>query len=386
MTRTYQVISADGHLEIPPGGWIDRVPERYRDRAPRLIPLADGGEGWLVEGLPLVHNGTNIAGGRKMKILGASYWNEDGSPAPGTGGPLQRLREQDTDGVDAEVLFPPVFIGRFIENISDRAAYLAMVRAYNEFLAEEYCAPAPDRLLATALIPVTGIDDALAELSHAAKLGLKSVCLAHFPNGATTPAPEDDRFWEKALELGMPVTSHVTIGGRDHPLLISAAAGRYELPTTLMRGTVPPPLPMITHLIASGVFDRIPDFRLYIAETNAGWLPEVLYMMDDAYDTFRDWFNNCLKLKPSEYIERHLLFGMVRDPIAIKVRDLLPVSNLMWGSDFPHSVTSYPRSAEYLDTAFEGVPADVRRQILVDTPCSYFHLDPNAPLTPTPER
>lgn len=384
MARKYQVISSDGHLEIPPNGWIDRVPEKHRPRAPRLIDLAEGGQGWLVEGMPLIHNGTNIAGGRKMKVVGASYWNEDGTPAPGTGGPIQRLREQDIDGIDAEVLFPPVFIGRFIENISDREAYLSMVRAYNEFLAEEYCAPAPDRLLATALIPVTGIDDALRELNHASELGLKSVCLAHFPNGATTPSDEDDRFWERALELDMPVTSHVTIGDRNHPMLVSAAAGRYELPTTLMRGTVPPPLPMISHMIASGVFDRIPDLRLYIAETNAGWLPEVLYMMDDSYETFRDWFGNCLKLTPSEYVTRHLLFGIVRDPVALRCRDQLPVENLMWGSDFPHSVTSYPKSPQWLDLIFKDVPADVRRQVLVNTPCSYFRLDPGADLTPTP--
>ncbi|GLY26213.1 amidohydrolase family protein [Micromonospora sp. NBRC 101691] len=385
MSRRYQTISSDGHLEIPVDGWIGRVPEEHRERAPRLIKLADGGEGWLVEGMPLIHNGTNIAGGRMMKIIGASYWEEDGTPAPGTGSPAQRLREQDRDGIDAEVLFPPVFIGRYIENISDRDAYLAMVRAYNDFLAEDYCAVAPDRLLATALIPVTGIEDALAELDRVRGLGLTSVCLSHFPNGTTEPTNEDDRFWERALELDMPVTSHVTIGSRSHPMLVSAAAGRYELPSTLMRGTVPPPLGMITGMIANGVFDRIPDLRLYIAETNAGWLPEVLYMMDDSYDTFREALGYRLKLTPSEYVSRHLLFGIVRDRVAIQCRDLLPVENLMWGSDFPHSVTTYPRSRDWLDHVFADAPAGLREQVLLHTPCRYFRLDPQAELTPTSE-
>lgn len=383
MTRKYRVISCDGHLEIPPDSWVRHVPQKYRERAPRLVSLPEGGQGWLVEGLPMIHNGSNLAAGRRMKIIGASYWEDDGTPAPGTGGPQQRLREQDQDGLDAEVLFPPVFIGRFIENISDPSAYRALVRAYNEFLAEDYCCVAPDRLLATALIPVTGLTDALAELDYAKRLGLPAVCLSHFPNGTLQPTAEDDIFWERALEIEMPVTAHVTIGDRNHPMLVQSAAGRYEMPTTLLRGSVAPVLPMISHMISSGVFDRVPQLRLFIAETNAGWLPEVLYMMDDSYHTFEEHLDRPLKMLPSEYIRQHLYFGIVKDPVAIWSRDLLPVENLMWGSDFPHSATSFPRSQQFLEETFKGLD-ELRHRILVQTPCSYFRLDPNASLTATP--
>jgi len=39
-----------------------------------------------------------------------------------------------------------------------------MIHAYNRWLIEEYCSYAPDRLLAMAVIPDTGIEDALEEL------------------------------------------------------------------------------------------------------------------------------------------------------------------------------------------------------------------------------
>ena len=81
-----------------------------------------GGEGWVVEGSPLVHNGQNLAAGRPLEVHGASYFEEDGSPVPGTGDARQRLAEQDRDGIDAEVLYPPVLMSRFIENIEDREA------------------------------------------------------------------------------------------------------------------------------------------------------------------------------------------------------------------------------------------------------------------------
>jgi predicted TIM-barrel fold metal-dependent hydrolase len=77
-------------------------------------------------------------------------------------------------------------------------------------------------------------------------------------------------------------------------------------------------------------------------------------------------------------------FGIVRDPLALQMRDLLPVEDLMWGSDFPHSVTSYPRTREWLEIIFSDAPAELRRKILVDNPVEFFTLDATATLTETP--
>ena len=80
----------------------------------------------------------------------------------------------------------------------------------------------------------------------------------------------------------------------------------------------------------------------------------------------------------------HFSFGIVRDPLALRMRDLLHLDHIMWGSDFPHSVSSYPESRRWLDEIFGGCPDAVRRQVLVDNPCAFFHLDPARELTPTP--
>jgi predicted TIM-barrel fold metal-dependent hydrolase len=378
------VISADGHLEIPPQPWVSHLPDRFKDRAPRLVNLTGGGEGWIVEGMPMVHNGQNVAAGRPLKVKGGSYWNEDGTPVPGTGDAGQRLREQDADGIDAEVLYPPVFISRFIENISDKDAYLAMVRAYNDFLAEDYCSVAPDRLIGNAVIPATGLDDALAELRRVHALGLRSMALGQFPHGAGSPSEEDDPFWHEAMELGMPITAHGAMGDRNNPLLVASAAGTFDMKMAMMSRTIPAPIQLIAATILSGVFDRIPDLRIYLAETNAGWMPEAFFMMDDSYKLFQHWYGTELKMLPSEYARRHFYFGIVRDPVALKMGDLVPLENLMFGSDFPHSVSSYPKTREWLDMMFVDLSAEVRHRMLVETPCAFFGLDPQAELTPTP--
>jgi predicted TIM-barrel fold metal-dependent hydrolase len=362
------------------------VPEEHLDRAPRLIRLRTGGEGWIVEGSPLIHNGQNVAAGRPLKVKGGSYWEADGTtPVPGTGDARQRLSEQDRDGIDAEVLYPPVFISRFIENIEDGEAYVAMVRAFNDFLAEDYCAVAPDRLIGNAVIPASGVEDAIAELKRARGIGLRSICLGSFPNGSGSPAPEDDLFWREAIELGMPITAHSAMGDRSNPLLVQSARGTFDLEMSMLSRTMPPPVVGIVRMILSGVLDRIPELRVYFAETNASWIPGLLYMLDDSYSIFRHWYGVDLAMAPSEYVWRHFSFGIVRDPLALRMRELLDIDHIMWGSDFPHSVSSFPESARWLDEIFKGCPDEVRRRVLIENPCAFFGLDPDAELTPTPQ-
>lgn len=387
MARTYQAISADGHLETTPDGWMKFVPAKYKDRAPRLVKLEEGGEGWQVEGLPLMQNGLQLTGGSKLRYNNESYFTADGKPRPGTGPASQRLQEQDLDGIDAEVLYPPVFASRFIERISDQRIYVALVQAYNDFLAE-FCSAAPDRLIGNGVIPVTGIDAAVAELKRCKEIGLKSVSPAKFPNGSGVPTPADDQFWETALKLGMAVSPHLTIGDFGPPpidIATFAAAPGPPPPSTILGGRGTGPMWAIGQMIAAGVFDRFPSLRLYFAETNASWMPSAFFFLDDAWEYNKHLYPDFkLKMQPTEYVKKHVLFSFIRDPMAMKLRDFLPAENLMWGSDFPHSVGSFPDSKKWIGIIFEGVPENLKRKILVENPCQFFGLDPNKALTETP--
>jgi predicted TIM-barrel fold metal-dependent hydrolase len=110
----------------------------------------------------------------------------------------------------------------------------------------------------------------------------------------------------------------------------------------------------------------------------------VLFMIDDSYSIFRHWYGVDLAMAPSEYAWKHFTFGIVRDPLALRMRDLLRLDHIMWGSDFPHSVSSYPESRRWLDDIFSGCTPEQRRQVLVDNPVRFFGLDPGRELTPTP--
>jgi predicted TIM-barrel fold metal-dependent hydrolase len=379
------VISSDSHLELPPDDFLQFVPEAFRDRAPRRVQTSDGGDSWLAEGVPLVHTGPNLTAGEPVQMRGKSYWKEDGSRATGAGGPVQRLEEQDLDGVDAEILFPPIFVRDALKGISDIEAYLAIVQGYNTFLAESYCAVAPDRLVGNGVVPERGIDGAVAELKRCAELGLKSVCLTSFPNGGPLAAPEDDRFWEEALGLGMPVTAHTHMGHRYPPFVTGPQPGSPpDAGTLVSRQACLSPMWNVAQLIATGVFDRFPELRIYFAETNASWLPMALHQIDENYDIYAHIVSRKLTKPPSEYFREHVRVSFIMDPLVLKMIDLEPIECLMWGSDFPHSVGSFPHSEAFLDKAFEGVDPGTRRTILVENPALFFHLDASANLTDTP--
>jgi uncharacterized protein len=384
MARKYRVISADGHVETPPDGYVARIPEKYKDRAPRLIRLPDGADGWLVEGQPMLHNGQNIKGRGPVKFANASYYNPDGTRREGAGDATQRLHEQDLDGIDAEVLFAPVFVARFIESISDKDVYRSIVQAYNSWLIEEYCAVAPDRLIPNALIPISGVDHAVAELQRAKELGFKSVQLQQYPNGSGAPKPEDDRFWETALSLGLALSPHLNFGGvvwrgdprSDTSLWSAEAAMTQHAPSS--------PAATLAQMIVHGVFDRFPDLHLYFAELNCAYIPGMLYYMDRNYHEFNDWFQVSLKKEPSEYILEHCLFGMVRDVPMLHMGHLVPLDHFAWGSDFPHSVGTYPNSEQFIKEHFTGMDEGLKRKILVENICAHIGLDPGADITETP--
>ena len=93
MGHEYRLMSSDGHLEVPPERWIHRVPEKYRDRAPRTIELPNGGDALLIEGQPLREaNFLDLRAGRAE-----GQWQPFGlrvEGAAGIGPPEQRLKEQ----------------------------------------------------------------------------------------------------------------------------------------------------------------------------------------------------------------------------------------------------------------------------------------------------
>lgn len=390
----YHVISADSHLEIPADRWVHRVPREHRDRAPRRIRLPDGTDAHLVEGRPLRFGGLNLCGKPYEEYSPAGGCYDD---TPGTGTPEQRLREQDTDGVDAEVLYPGVGGPEFWRGIKDEKAYQGVVRGYNNFLGEEYCAYAPDRLLGVGVIPETGVHDAITEMEHCARIGLKAGLLNAFPSGHMYPTPEDDAFWSAAVEMGMPITVHVQLSsGVDRTGSGGTPSGPWFKYTSNPGPNVSPsgqdPVALFANymtvrggknaiqMVVSGVFDRFPKLHIYFAENQIGWIPNFLEQADNFYHRHRHWLDRQYGIKqlprlPSEYILGHCWWGFMDNPLGVRLCHLTGVNHVMWGSDFPHSESDWPASRLVIERSFVEVSEEKKYRMVAGNAVDFFHLD-----------
>jgi len=388
MSRVYRVISADSHLEVSTDCWVHRVAAEYRDRAPRRIRLPNGGDAHVGEGRPIMIEPIRVSPEWRVYPFGGRF-GEGGNP--GSGSAQQRLQEQDLDGVDAEILYPGSQGPNFWRGIKDDRAYKAVVRAYNDWLGEEYCSVAPDRLIGLGLIPETGVEDALAEMEHCLRLGLKGVCLNAFPSGRMYPTPEDDRFWAAAVEMNVPLSVHVEFQG---------FAGTYtgpwfQYPRKFEEETYSAGRDIVgryanyytqraardaIRMVVAGTFDRFPTLKIYFAENQIGWIPHWLEQADSIYQRNHKWAVELvglepLKRLPSEYIREHCYWGFQYNPVGVQLRHLIGVERVMWSSDFPHTETDWPHSQRTIDESFKDVPADETRKIIAGNAIEFFHLD-----------
>jgi predicted TIM-barrel fold metal-dependent hydrolase len=352
---------------------------------PRRVTLPNGGDGIQHEDGSITYGGTGHFAGHGPEDFDPTIVHFEGEA--GHGSPEERLREQDVDGVDGEILFG-VLGGR---GSREREMGMALVRAYNDYLAEEFCAYAPDRLFGMAALPGQGVEEDVAEMEHAAKQGMAGVVLSTYPSRNGYPAPEDDRFWAAAIDLDMPIAVHTAMARRQ------GVRGEYMIKYPREpEGYDRPPIDIVdrmsrygtrhcgclelTQMIMTGVFDRFPKLKIYWAENQLGWIPIFKEQMDLIYEANRFWVERIhgvkrLAQRPSEYVEEHAYWGFFDDPVGVELRDKIGVDHIMWGSDFPHEVSRWPHSREVMSAQMEAVPDTEARMMLRDNAVKFFHLD-----------
>jgi uncharacterized protein len=281
----------------------------------------------------------------RRRPLGVSLYPTDGWDRRmlGTLGGVGSTGEQwltalDAGGMERAVLYPT--LGLFLGFLKDRRWEVALCRAYNTFMHEEFVRRS-DRLQAVALLPVRDPEAGAAELERAVRqLGLVGAMLS--ADGSHLLG--DPRFvpiWETAQKLGVMVGIHASgshLGG-----------GGLELfPQFIQTHTCSHPfgqMRQITSVILEGVPERFPDLRIAFLEAGCGWAPYWMERMDDEYAK-RAAEAPALKRKPSEYVRSgKIYFSCEADelllPQAVK---LIGENQIVYASDFPHWDHSYPMS------------------------------------------
>ena len=371
----YPIIDADAHVYEPPGVWQDGVPAALRPRAP-LVTRTSEGDVWSFDG------GDRVRPVGLMAAAGTSYLGFRPSGLTyetirrGHFDPAARLADMDADGIHAQLLYPSVCEEGARMFGDDRPLQLACVRAYNEWLLE-FCAASPGRLFGHAIIPATGVADAVAELEWALARGYRAVLISTFPGGTVEPTTEDDPFWARAAEAGVPVALHIGSFHAEGPV----KRRRFEPAAVLPRASISKSgantVPLVARMVFSGLFERVPRLRALLVEANIGWIPAMLEQTDDMFLRYR-WFTGAaasLPTMPSRIFHRNFWATFMIDTVGIELRHRLNVDHLMWSTDYPHTGTDWPNSRVTIERVFRGVPRDEVRKMLHDNCRALYRLD-----------
>jgi predicted TIM-barrel fold metal-dependent hydrolase len=358
------VISADSHVTEHPDAYRKHVAARDRDDAPHVARNADGGDVYVIPGMrTAIPIGLVAAAGKRPEDISLAGRFEDWYPSGWD--PRLRAADQDRDGVAAEVLYPTV--GMVLCNHKDLAYKRTYMQAYNRWIAE-YCATDPARLIGigqTAMrTPAEGIED----LREIAALGLRGVMLPGVPGQADYDDPIYDPFWEAAVDIGLPLSFHILTtpsdwGGRVRGPFMNHAVAIIRANQDIMG-----------MLVFGGVFERHPRLRIVCVEADAGWVPHWTYRMDHYYERHRYMRAGTLSRRPSEIFREHIYVTFQDDWAAFRTVDLQNPERLMWGNDFPHSDSTWPRSQEVLREHAARLPAATRDLIVHDNVARLYGL------------
>jgi predicted TIM-barrel fold metal-dependent hydrolase len=376
---SYNVISADSHIVEPPDLYESRIEPKFRSRAPRIerhrTRTGQEYDAWYLDGVRVGTIGSVIQAGRRFEDPGSidflGVWEDVRKAAYE---PHAMLEELEADGVWGACLQPSQ--GLFWYRLPDSELLSALCRAYNVWITD-FCRAAPGRFKGIGMLNVDDVDDACQELERCAELGLAGAFIPVYPVAERPYRHASyDRLWWMAQDLEMPLLLHVAtmrggIPGSEFTIDINqlTAAGlansdywmRYSL----------------TAMIFAGVFDRYPRLKVGSVEHETAWVPHWLRQMDFTYRERpalgRAWKSRHAML-PSEYWQRNMFVEFMEDDCGIRLRDVIGVDNMLWGNDFPHAESTWPKSREFLDRIFAGAPDEDRRKITADNAARIFRF------------
>ena len=359
------IVDLDAHVVEPPDTWSSRLPLKYQDVGPRVEMLPAGtpklvGAGYVEEpgtdGPPvawwhyedqLISVKRTIAAAGfpadQVELKSVSY----DDMRPGCWQPAARLDDMDLNGVEAQLCFPnlPRFCGQLFLWGKDKALAELCVRAYNDWMVDEWGGSSGGRLLPLCLVPLWDPDLAAAEVRRNAARGVRAVAFSELPTYLGLPSIYTghwDPFFEACQETDTVLCMHIGSGTRtpkasdDAPDAVAA---------TIIFGNS---VASLTDILFSGVLVHFDRLKLMYAEAQIGWIPYVLERADDVWETHRGWSNSQLHCPepPSTYYRRQVTSCFFKDAVGVALLDQVGVDNVVFETDYPHQDSTWPHSRE----------------------------------------
>lgn len=362
------LFSADNHVDEPVNLWDEHLPEHLKHLAPRVEIEGNKAlikvENSLITAFPVPEDFAAGADGFASVMKARDFEAISESRTPDA-----RLRDLDSDGIWAEVMFPNRLMF-MLYRLSNPEFQTTMCRLYNDWLADEFIGDS-DRFIPIGVLPVLDVPSSVAEMRRLAKRGFRGVLMpAHsdgLPHAYNHPSYDD--IWAAAADLGLVVHFHAGSGRDVQP---ARNPGGAVINFVLTTGG---PQETVVYLCGSGVLARHPQLRVSMVETGSGWLAWILGAMDEGYREHGMFVKPRLDELPSEYFRRQGAVTFMNDPVGFHNVNFTGDRCLMWGSDYPHPEGTFPNSRTYLQEQLVGVPADIAANVLVHNASRLYRVD-----------
>ena len=370
-----KIISVDDHVVEPPHVWDRWLPAKYRDAGPKMVrrgirQIEKVGIGhyveyfddesptkvdcWLYEDLVYTHKRMVAAAGYSKEEMTLTPVTYD-LMRPGCYDPKARLEDMDTGWVEASMCFPtfPRFCGQTFSEGKDKEVGMACVKAYNDWMVEEWCGDSGGRLIPLAIIPLWDVAAAADEVRRNAARGVPAVCFSELPFHLGLPTIHSgywDPFFAACEETSTVVAMHI---GSSSKMPATSSDAPPSVSATLAFGNA---MSSMIDFLMSGVLVRFPGLKLLYAESQIGWIPYVLQRVDQVWEDNQAWAQTKqIPEPPSTYYHQSMYGCFINDPHGLASLDEIGIDHVTAETDYPHSDSTWPDTKEIMTKLLAGL-------------------------------
>jgi predicted TIM-barrel fold metal-dependent hydrolase len=269
------------------------------------------------------------------------------------------------------------FCGRVFFSAEDQALGLACVRAWNDWLYEEWYQAHPERIVPLGITYLRDPELAAAEIRRNAARGFTGVALPERPHAIGLPNLWQRQHWDPIIaacaETGTVVSLHVGSSGMPD---IPPGAPPLQLAGTLF-GQLS--LTSCTEWLWSGYPLDYPDLKIAMSEGGIGWVAMLLDRLDNIVD--RSGYGMGWDIRPAEVLRRNFWFCTLDDPSTIDTRHAIGVENIMVETDYPHGDGTWPDTQAVIAQCWGHIPpAELRLMCSQNAASLYRHPLPDVVL------
>ncbi len=359
----YTLLSVDDHLMEPAHTFRGRLPAKYADRAPRVIETEEGHEVWMIEDTPYFQVGFMCVAGRPKedhRVEPARYEEV----RRGCWDIHARVHDMDIGGIWASVNFPSGvtgFGGTLFSELEDREFGAACVRAWNDWLFEEWHGSYPDRIVPLGITYLSDPAVGAAEIRRNAERGFTAVTMPEQPHKQGLP-PIFDSYWEPIIRACAETDTvmNLHVGSSGFPQM-PAGAPMLELGATLFQAIA---FESCAEWLWSAWPARFPELKIAMSEGGIAWVGGLIDRLDNimarsGYGV--GWPDK--SISPSECLRRNFWFCMIDDPSTIATKDTIGVENILFESDYPHGDGTWPDTQSVMERLLGHLPPEEIRMI-----------------------